>query len=240
MYCRCMEKTALLGTASKRNKTSSALPGQLLNGLAEHEIDKILAAATTKRFEPHDVILRTGEPAKHLYLLQKGEVKFYRVTTIGQEIMLGLLIPNEAFGLNTLLGDAGKYIGTAESIDNCEMRVWGQASIRKFATLYPRLAENVLRISTHYAEQFADRLTHLASSTAEQRLARTLSRLAARSGKATSAGLEVKVKNETLASLAVISVFTVSRHLNRWERRGAIRKLRGRVLIQHPEKLLVE
>jgi hypothetical protein len=46
------------------------------------------------------------------------------------------------------------------------------------------------------------------------------------------------VKNEGLASLADINIFTASRLLKNWERKGALQKYRGRVLIRCPEKLL--
>jgi CRP-like cAMP-binding protein len=52
-------------------------------------------------------------------------------------------------------------------------------------------------------------------------------------------GVEVDVKNDDLASLADISPFTTSRLLNEWERRGAVQKARGKVLIRCPEKLIV-
>jgi CRP-like cAMP-binding protein len=221
-------------------RTKPALPGLLLDGLGKHEIDAILAAAATKRFEPHTIIFATGEPAKGLYLLQKGRVKFYRVTNNGQEIVLGLLIPGEAFGLSTLLAGTGHCMGTAEPVESCEAFVWERAAIRRLATLYPRLTESVLRIALHYVAQFAERHISLVSSTAEERLAHTLINLASRSGKATSVGLEVGIKNETLASLADINFFTASRLLKRWERQRAIKKCRGKVLIQDPAKLLVE
>jgi CRP-like cAMP-binding protein len=51
-------------------------------------------------------------------------------------------------------------------------------------------------------------------------------------------GVEVDVKNVELASLADVSSFTASRLLQEWERKGAVEKSRGKVLIRSPEKLL--
>jgi CRP-like cAMP-binding protein len=78
----------------------------------------------------------------------------------------------------------------------------------------------------------------LVTDTAEHRLAYTLTQLGTRTGHLLSDGLEVNVKNEDLASLADISLFTASRLLKNWERQGALEKNRGRVLIRCPEKLL--
>jgi len=50
--------------------------------------------------------------------------------------------------------------------------------------------------------------------------------------------VEIDIKNEDLASLADISFFTASRFLQEWERKGAVEKSRGKVLIRCPEKLI--
>ena len=49
--------------------------------------------------------------------------------------------------------------------------------------------------------------------------------------------MEVEITNEQLGSLADVGLFTASRFLSTWERRGAIVKSRGKILIQAPEKL---
>jgi CRP-like cAMP-binding protein len=79
----------------------------------------------------------------------------------------------------------------------------------------------------------------LVSDTAEERLAYTLVELVSRAGHLHAGRLEVDIKNEDLASLADISIFTASRLLKNWERKGALEKQRGKVLIRSPEKLLV-
>jgi CRP-like cAMP-binding protein len=76
------------------------------------------------------------------------------------------------------------------------------------------------------------------SNIAQERLACALSSLGSRIGHALPNGVEVDIKNEDLASLADVSIFTASRLLKDWERKGAVEKSRGKVLIRRPEKLL--
>jgi CRP-like cAMP-binding protein len=207
-------------------------------GLGKSEIDAILSNATIRGFQAKEVIFRSGELAKHLYLLRKGRVKFYRVSPHGHEVVLGWLMPGEIFGLGTLPAHPLHYLGTAEALDDCEAYVWDHASVLRLASHYPRLVPNSLRISLHYVAQFAGRHISLASCSMEERLARTLTRLGDRAGHATPSGVEVDVKNEQLASLADINYFSTSRLLKKWQRMGAVRKRRGKVFIQCPEKLL--
>jgi CRP-like cAMP-binding protein len=223
------------------SKTHPATVDWFTKGLGKPEIDTILSKATIRRFQAKEVIFRSGELAKRLYLLRKGSVKFYRVCHDGHEVVLGWLMPGEIFGLGTLPSqDHLNYLGTAEALDDCEAYVWDADCIRRLEISYPRLAANCLRISLHYVAQFAERHINLASCSVEERLARTLTELGDRAGHATPGGVEVTIKNEQLASLADISFFTASRLLNKFQRMGAVTKSRGKVLIECPEKLLIE
>jgi hypothetical protein len=140
----------------------------------------------------------------------------------------------------TSISETPGYLGTAEALDDCEAYVWDAARIQRLEISYPRLAANCLRISLHYVAQFAERHITLASCSVEERLARTLTALGDQAGEATPGGVEVTVKNEQLASLANINFFTASRLLNKFQRMGAVKKSRGKVLIECPEKLLIE
>ena len=212
--------------------------GRLVEGLARPAVDAILAVALKARFRAGQVIFRSGEPARRLFLLQKGAVKISRVTSGGQEIVLSSLAPNAVFGLGTLLQVPINYIATAESLEDCETLFWKRETVQRLAQTYPRISENTIRIALHFVLRLLERHADLLSSTAEQRLAQAVTRLGLRSGHPTTTGVEVGIKNEHLASLADISPFTASRLLQKWERQGALKKSRGKLLIRCPEKLL--
>jgi CRP-like cAMP-binding protein len=220
---------------SRHSKQSVAL----FKGLTEEQISAIVAAGHPRRYTPTTPIIRSDEPALHLYLLQTGHVNFSRVAEDGRQILLGRLVPADVFGLGSLVADTVRYIGTADTVTESEVLIWERNCIRRLATACPLLAENALRIALHYVGVFVKRHIALVSDTAEERLAYTLIQIGSRAGHMLPAGLEVDIKNEDLASLADISVFTASRFLKSWEREGALEKHRGKVLIRCPEKLLV-
>ena len=217
---------------------SGSRPTQgLCRGLTDEQTKTVLAAARLHKYKTHQVIFRTEEPATHLYLLWRGHVHLYRVAADGTKILLRRLAPEDVFGVGSLVQDS-VYIGTAEAMDSCDVLIWDRTSIRRFATSYPLMTANALRIVLHYMGVFAKRHAALVTDTAEHRLAYVLTRLASRTGRSRSDGLEINVKNEDLASLADINRFTASRLLKKWERKGALQKNRGTVLIHHPEKII--
>jgi CRP-like cAMP-binding protein len=225
-------------TAVSRVGSGSSPTGGLCRGLTEEQSKTVFAAARHQKYKTHQVIFRTDEPATCLYLLRTGHVHFYRVAAGGRQILLRRLVPGDVFGVGALINDLECYIGTAETIDSCDVLIWDRTCIRRLSKRYPLITENALRIVFHYIGLFAKRHMALVTDSAAHRLAHVLTRLASRTGILVSEGLEIKVKNEDLASLADINLFTASRLLKNWERKGALQKNRGKVLIRCPEKLL--
>jgi CRP-like cAMP-binding protein len=78
----------------------------------------------------------------------------------------------------------------------------------------------------------------LSADDAQGRVAHLLASLASAIGKATRAGVELRVLNEDLAEGANVTPFTVSRCLRVWQRAGILTKRRGKILLRKPELLL--
>jgi CRP-like cAMP-binding protein len=221
------------------NKELPVFAPEFFAGLKEDAVAAILSHARSQRFEPGSTIITGGDKATHLFLLKSGKARYYRLTEIGEEVLLHLLVPGNVFGLGAILERPLAYVGSAETILECDLIVWGHESIRKLAVKYPQLAENVLRIVIQYLRNYTDRHVGLVTKTAGQRLATALLALAHNNGRVRLSGVEVYVTNAQLAALADISHFTASRLLNDLQRKGIVRKHRGKVLIRAPEALLM-
>lgn len=211
---------------------------QLFTGLSRGETSVILAAAVRRNFEASQVLIRTNEPATRLFLIKTGSVDYSVLTEEGREILLRRLSPGDIFGVAAFLSDPTGYMGTARTVGESEIVVWEHRVIQQLARSYPRLTENALRTALRYLALYAKRHIGLVSNIARERLACALSSLGSRTGHALTNGVEVTIKNEDLASLADVSIFTTSRLLKNWERKGTVEKSRGKVLIRCPEKLL--
>jgi len=136
------------------------------------------------------------------------------------------------------LSEPTGYLGTAKSVSRSEVLIWDHRMVSQLARVYPRLAENALRTALRYIALHTERHMRLVSGSAQDRLAFALTSLGSRAGHALPTGVEIDVKNEDLASLADVNFFTATRLLKEWERKGAVEKSRGKVLIRCPEKLV--
>lgn len=237
-----------MGTLRNRNaihgETSSVAEnralGRFFAGLTEIDMGAVLGGAHRKKITAGHQVIRSGDPARQMFLLDAGCAKYYRLSKSGDEVLLRLLYPGDVFGLGTLLGHSFPYIGSAEAIQDSELYVWERTQIRHLAHRYPQLAENSLRIVLDYVATHADHFVSLVTQTAEQRLEHALLYMGHRTGQIHPDGVEVQVTNEQLGALAHVSPFTVSRLLSKLGHSGAVAKKRGKVLIHSPEALLVE
>jgi CRP/FNR family transcriptional regulator, nitrogen oxide reductase regulator len=212
-------------------------PVALFSGMQDGAVAEILAASRLREWVPGSILCRYGEPAVSLFLMRSGRAKFGRTTAGGDEVILRWLSPGDTFGVASLLAGPAGYMGTAETLDDSRVYEWEGDRFREAASAHPLLAQNALTIVLDYLKDFMDRHIALLSATAEQRLARTLTRLGVTSGRVRPAGVEVDITKRDLGLLADVGMYTVSRQLRDWEREGYVVKRRQRILLRHPEAL---
>ena len=205
-------------------------------GISQKHVAELLASATKKRVKAKECIYALGAPAKHLFLLRHGRVRLYKTTKRGDEIVFGWLGPGDAFGLGSLVAYPLPYMGTAEALTEVEVLAWTHAKIREYLARFPQIGENALRLVLRYLRAYADRHSRLVTKSAEERLADVLLTLQ-KQAQVRDNRVELDATNEQLSALADISLFTTSRIMSKWARKGHIKKQRGRVLITAPEAL---
>ena len=108
-------------TVSSETPKNRDIP--LLAGLNPSEIADVLAQGRTLEIEPKTRICTGGDKAEHIFVLLSGTVKYSWLTAKGEEIILRLFAPCESFGFATLLPDPLYYLGTAQALSACTLRV---------------------------------------------------------------------------------------------------------------------
>ncbi|PYX28423.1 MAG: hypothetical protein DMG80_16655 [Acidobacteria bacterium] len=212
---------------------------RLLEGLSESAQNTILAAASYRRFSGHSVVASEGEPADHLFLVIKGSARYFVITPQGRKVYLLWLVPGEIFGGASLLAKPSDFLVSTEIAKNSSVCVWERKTIRSLATRYPRLVDNGLAIASDYLTWYLASHLGLLCHSARQRLAHVLVSLANGLGRKCPDGIQLDITNEQLANTANITLFTASRLLSEWQRRGAVAKSRGRVVLRRPERLIL-
>ena len=210
----------------------------LLAGLSASQIKHVLAQGRTLEVTPKACLCSAGHKAEHLFVVLRGRVKYSRVTSDGDEVVLRLFTPGESFGFATLQPEPLNYLGTAEAMLPGELMVWNHDQMAQLSHRYPRIITNALGIALRLLGSLSDRHSSLFEGVASQRIARVLIDVGRRSGGFHAHGIDVHITNEQLGSLADVSRFTASRVLSTWKKAGVITKEREKVRIHSPEALL--
>lgn len=212
---------------------------RFFDGLETSEIKAVLAAARLCRFSAGTIVAAQGTPADSLFLIAKGRARFFILTPDGHKILLLWLPEGEVFGAAAMQCRPSDYIVSTETVKDSTVYIWDRSTIRRLAARYPQLLENALLTATEYLTFYVATHVALTCHTAEERVAAVLLNLAQGIGFPTSDGMELNISNEELAEAASVTHFTASRLLSEWQRKGALVKTRGKVLLRFPERLTV-
>jgi CRP-like cAMP-binding protein len=212
---------------------------ELLRGLKRQEIDLILGAARARRVPAKSVMTYQGEPAENLLLLWKGRARYFFETPNGKKLIMIWITPGQSFGGAALAARASTYLLSTETVRDSVVFVWDAPTIRGLARRFPQLMENAVVTALDYLSWYIAAHAALCSQTARQRMASVLLGYTSSMGQRVSGGLEFDITNEELANAANITPYTASRILSEWQRTGAIRKHRGKIVVRSTERLFL-
>ena len=209
----------------------------LFAGLTEEDIEALRRSARHRKFAIGEALFTQGSAANELFVITKGRVKVWRASEDGMALTLTLLSRGAPIGT---LGAADTTFNhaTASALTAVEAYSWPIENLRDQMEANPTLTANVLRTVTIYAGQLIERLEEMASIPVEQRLARTLLRMARRAyGEAAVDGCELPLSRQDLADLTSATLPTVSRIMSRWRAEGLISGTRGMVKLLNCDEL---
>jgi CRP/FNR family transcriptional regulator, nitrogen oxide reductase regulator len=214
------------------------LKPKFLEGLAPEDVAPIVGAATLRRIPARSVMTREGHDAEKLFLFLEGRGRTFATTSGGEKVILLGVFPGEVAGGRTALREPMKYLVSSETVVDSSALVWSRSVFLPFLTKHPRLLENGLLTASDYLESYQELLIAASHDTAGKRVARALDGWAKSIGKKVDEGLGLNINNEELANQANVTIFTVSRLLSEWQRKGLLVKSRGKVVIRTPLELV--
>lgn len=213
---------------------------RLFTGLTVETRQTIARAGRIQIFDRGAFLFFEGEPAIEAHFLLTGQVKIVHETVDGQEIILRLIQPGEIFGGTGGWGGAS-YPATAMALDDIRVFALPAEEFARLMTEHPELSLAVIRELAGRLREAEARIHELQVERVERRIARTLLRLAAKTGRETPDGplIELPQSRQHLAELTGSTLTTVSRVLSEWDRRNLIRAGRERITITNAHELVM-
>lgn len=213
--------------------------GELFRTLPAGDAKEALALAKRRRFAPGDLLFHQGEEATGFMVLVEGRVKVAQTNADGRETLVRFITPGELFGCVPLTGQ-DRYPGTAEAVEPAVVLAWDAGATERLLERHPRFAASALRVVGTRLREFQDRLQDVSTERVERRLARALMRLAHQAGRRTEAGvlIDLPLTRAELAGMIGTTLYSASRILADWQRRGIVSTARRRIVVLRPHDLV--
>lgn len=212
----------------------------VLKAATDEDVRVIARLGIPRAVEEGAYFFFQGDIADYLYIMKDGRAKLCQIGTDGQQVNLRTLIPGQLFGAVGAVEPRSTYPACAQALEDSTAVAIESAAFRHVLETRPHLSLNLMRLMTGYIREIQERYRELATERVEQRIARALLRLAAQFGRKNNDGLliELSFSREDLAEMTGTTLYTVSRTLSAWEKRGVIKTGRERIILPNPHDLV--
>jgi CRP-like cAMP-binding protein len=204
----------------------------LFKGITDSVLEILIDAGSVKKFKTGEFLFRQGEPAHTIFLILAGRLKLVQLNEKGEEVILRYIGPGESTAaVSTLSGLP--YPVTSEVVQEGKAIRWNGSILRSLMQKHPQIALNVLDIVIERLVEVQNRFLELSTERVEQRIARTLLRLMRRGGSKTKAGVRIDfpLSRQDIAEHSGTTIYTVSRTLSSWAKRGFLKTSREKIII---------
>jgi CRP/FNR family transcriptional regulator len=213
-----------------RRDIIQALP--IFAGLSERDWEKVIDLFSERQYQKDDYLFLEGEAPEALYVVRTGKVKVVRHSTDGKDVVLRVCSTGQLLGTVAIF-DGGGYPGTAQAIEDCSALVIARNDCLTLVNRFPVFALAVINDLGGRLRSSAEQIRSLAVERVEQRIARTLLKLADSAGADTPDGrvIEMPLTRQDVADMTGTTVETAIRVMSKFRRNNLIRTRRGKVVL---------
>lgn len=207
--------------------------------LSPHDLSTVFGLGDVRQLGPGRVVFEEAQPVERFYLLLCGHIRFVRLTSEGDQIIVLHIPAGQMFGIGVALDQTTHHV-TAVTADNCLVQSWPNALWPVFSASYVGFAAEALRTIGARADEMSNRIVELSTKLVEQRIACALLRMIGQSGRKVAGGVEIgfPVTRQNIADMTGTTLHTVSRILSIWERQGVLKSMRCLIMVQDPHRLV--
>jgi len=166
-------------------------------------------------------------------LIISGRVKTIKLAEDGRELMTGMYIAEDYFGINAILASEA-YTETATAIEETTLCLIPKDILEQLLNKHPDVGRAFIKLLAKDIKEKETQLLQLAYNSVRKKLAEVLLRLY-RSRTAKDSGF--KISREDLAAMAGMATETVSRTLSDFKDEGLIEKTASLITILDESRL---
>lgn len=148
----------------------------IFQDLTQEEMHWMESITTMTTCEKGRVFYTPDERGEVLFLLKKGRVQLYRISTEGKKLVIATLGPGSIFGEMAIIGQ-GMHNTFAEALEDCTLCVMGRGDLERVLLNKPKVGLRILEALGQRLREAEARLEDIAFKNIPARLASLLLRL---------------------------------------------------------------
>lgn len=219
------------GEKQRRGRVDARLLEHPLFADLDHALlEPLLGAMRPRHFEIGELVSQPGGSWPALHLLLQGRLCLYELTSDGRRVILDFL---EAGGVDGLLELAGLGAHFCAAAAASEVASLSPAALDELMQAAPQMGLNLLKVAVRRLHRREEQLELLALRQPGQRLAGQLLALAEECGndRASTTWWAPRLSHEALADMLALRRETITLHLGKLRRMGAVRVQRDRFML---------
>lgn len=213
----------------------------VFRGATDDDLKLFVDNSIQRTIEDGEFFFFQGDPATYFYILVTGRAKLLQSNPAGQQVNLRTINEWQMFGALGAVRPNATYPATAQALEPSTALAIKSEFLHDAMQTRPYLNIGLMQLMTGYIQEMQERYRELATERVECRIALTVLRLAAQVGERVNSNetvIELPLSRQDVAEASGTTIFTVSRVLADWERKGLVETGRERVLIRNPHGLV--
>jgi CRP/FNR family transcriptional regulator len=196
----------------------------LFSELEIKELRQITAISSIQRFKKNDIIFLEGAEYRGFYIVLKGTVKVFKVSSEGKESILHLIKSPQAFA-DVPLFEGGDYPANAQALEDCALLFIPKRGFVELLQKSPTISLKMLAGFAKRLKLISKRFEDLSLKEVTNRLARYLVEELERSGttKLPEPFVNLSISKATLAAYLGTITETLSRTFKKLQDENIIR-----------------
>ena len=205
------------------------LNNPIFGDLTRKDVGELVPYLRQVTFARGEAIWNEGAPATDLYVIAEGQVKSYRISRAGAELIVEIASAGDCLGEVGIFHPGGVRLVSASAMERTVCFMIARDALVDFMARHPAAMLRVLQTIAETAGRAAYSLTDVAFEDIRGRVARILLALVQEHGEVTSGGerIRLKLSQTTLGSMVAASRENVNRALAFFVSSGAVSQRDG-------------
>jgi len=192
----------------------------IFNHLSPEQMDEVMEVVQHKTFKKGETIYRADETSDTLYIVNRGQVKIYRLSDTGKEQLVRILTPGDFTGELALFRQSVHEAYAETLVDSAICHIH-RDDLQRLLLRYPTISLKILEEFSRRLDTAEKQTTSFATEKVDTRIALYLVECVEEEG-ANEATIELPLSRKDLASYLGTTPETISRKLTEFEEKGLI------------------